>query len=388
MAFLTTKTIKGRPYLYVQWSWREGGKVKTDGRYIAPVDPDTGEIHLPEGKTPQEVYAQTRESFLNGRDVVPPLDGDAALSRQSRKPPPEKMPPIPAKLNLAKPSSRRTAKPDQKRTAKPAFRGKSELSLRVNLKFAKLGISKYSLEQRHRKHEQILNGAKLNANTAPRIIMRHGLRHKVRYFAPQNVIAVSVGRFGKGTANRARANFGRALAEAKLKTLEAQSLDAFKALTLHTQSHQKQTRIALRKYLYSTNGRERFTKALAVKMFGTISPLRISRNKRLPASHLGLSEYGNRSDWREDTVLLLMEVERHKEGYRGALNETKAELGKAKASLRYANKQGFSIAKLAKGKRMSWGFRRRREVRRAEARVTLQQIRLERLNGLREVFRF
>ena len=195
------------------------------------------------------------------------------------------------------------------------------------------------------------------------------------------------GRFGKGTANRARAGFRRALADAKLQALKTQNPDAYTALTLHARTAQKETLRALRKYLMNGNGRGRLAKALAVKLFGVIDPIRTGRSGILPAAHLGLSEYGNRSDAMEDTALLLVEIEAHQDGYRGALNATKSELRKARAAVTRAKGQGFSFAKLAKGERVRWGYRRRRELRRAEARAALHQIRLERLNRLRAAFR-
>jgi len=74
---------------------------------------------------------------------------------------------------------------------------------------------------------------------------------------------------------------------------------------------------------------------------------------------------GDRSDWFEDTALLLMDIEQHRKGYSGVLNDTKAELAKAKGTLTRSENQGFSLKKLVMSERMSWGFRRRREIRRA-----------------------
>lgn len=195
------------------------------------------------------------------------------------------------------------------------------------------------------------------------------------------------GRYGKGTANRARAGFRRALADAKLHALKTQSPNAYRALTLQAETAQRATRLELRKYLLSGNGRGRLAKALTVKLFGVIDPIRTGRSGTLPAAHLGLSEYGNRSDAIEDTALLLAEIAAHNKGYRGTLNATKSELRKARAALTRAKSQGFSLGKLAKGARMRWGHSRRREVHRAEARAALHQIRLERLNSLRAAFR-
>jgi len=88
MPYYVTKKIKGRPYLYLQWSWREAGKVKTDNLYLAPIDHDTGEVVLPDGKTPDDIRAEIREAFLNGRNAAPPDSVEIALSRQNNPPPP------------------------------------------------------------------------------------------------------------------------------------------------------------------------------------------------------------------------------------------------------------------------------------------------------------
>lgn len=38
MTYRVIKTIKGRRYIYEQRTWREGARVRTQGRYIGPVD--------------------------------------------------------------------------------------------------------------------------------------------------------------------------------------------------------------------------------------------------------------------------------------------------------------------------------------------------------------
>ncbi|MGB0844579.1 MAG: hypothetical protein ACPGVN_07565, partial [Alphaproteobacteria bacterium] len=296
MTYYVTKTIKGRPYLYLQWSWRAGGKVKTDNVYIAPLDPSTGTVDLPDDKTPKEVYAETREAFLNGLSIDAPEPKKAAIKTPPapRKPPPETMPPIPDKFQPSEPRSKGGNKPDKK----PARRVKSSdddaLTLHAAIHFDELKISPHSIEQRHLKHLRFLHAAGLDEHAAPAISMTHGIQHKVRFFPRQNVIAIRTPRRGKGVANGLRENFSRALALSKLHALQAQIPDVYEALTLHGKTLQKQTKTELRKYLLSTNGRRKRTKALAVKMFGSIEPIRKGRSGKVPAASLGLSDYGNR----------------------------------------------------------------------------------------------
>src|SRR5262249_21647010 len=45
--YVVIKTIKGRQYRYLQTSWREGSRVRTESRYIGPVD---GLVSAPAGK--------------------------------------------------------------------------------------------------------------------------------------------------------------------------------------------------------------------------------------------------------------------------------------------------------------------------------------------------
>jgi len=44
VAYHVIKRVKGRSYLYLQESFREGGGVRTRSKYIGAVDPDTGEL--------------------------------------------------------------------------------------------------------------------------------------------------------------------------------------------------------------------------------------------------------------------------------------------------------------------------------------------------------
>jgi len=39
MAYIVVKTIKGRQYRYLQRSWREGGKVRTESKCLGPLSP-------------------------------------------------------------------------------------------------------------------------------------------------------------------------------------------------------------------------------------------------------------------------------------------------------------------------------------------------------------
>ena len=39
MAYIVVKTIKGRQYRYLQRSWREGGKVRTESKCLGPLAP-------------------------------------------------------------------------------------------------------------------------------------------------------------------------------------------------------------------------------------------------------------------------------------------------------------------------------------------------------------
>jgi hypothetical protein len=41
----TIKTIKGRPYLYRQRTWREGGRVRSQSQYVGPID-----VAMPAGR--------------------------------------------------------------------------------------------------------------------------------------------------------------------------------------------------------------------------------------------------------------------------------------------------------------------------------------------------
>ena len=53
----TIKTIKGRPYLYRQRTWREGGRVRSQTQYVGPIDlaGPTGRPELPETRRRRKI---------------------------------------------------------------------------------------------------------------------------------------------------------------------------------------------------------------------------------------------------------------------------------------------------------------------------------------------
>lgn len=342
--------------MYRQRSYREDGKVKTKAEYLCPLDPLSMQPLTAKSNTPDHVVAAIRERFESG--------------------PEQKTAPSPAP---AKPKGTRPRKATKNR---PVF---SPLALQSNLNFTALRLSPFALERRYKAHQHILHRLGIDPEHIPTISLRRGFVHRVRYWRSRNHLFVRVVN-SKGAASKTRANFGRAMAEAKMLTLETGSSRAYKDLSLHLADQQRATLLELRKYLMATNARQKFTRMLALKTFGWIDPIRMGRSKIMTAKKLGLSAYGNRGSWREDAVLLLAELEQHPSGWRGVLSETQAELKAAHGTLRRANVQGFSLGDYLHGKRMSWGFRKRREIRRAEARVELQRLRLDKIKLLAAAF--
>jgi hypothetical protein len=58
------KTIKGHRYEYLQRTWREGKKVRTESRYIGPAAPEG------DGTTPPNERVNTTEEIHSGAGDV------------------------------------------------------------------------------------------------------------------------------------------------------------------------------------------------------------------------------------------------------------------------------------------------------------------------------
>lgn len=94
--YLVKKRIRGRLYLYRQWSWREGGKVKTKTRCLGPLGEGDGPSFgsKEKGVTPQkegqsqsqlpaEVIPELAESELDAQLEINPFASEIAASKRT-----------------------------------------------------------------------------------------------------------------------------------------------------------------------------------------------------------------------------------------------------------------------------------------------------------------
>lgn len=76
MAYIVTKTIKGRDYRYLQRSYRDGGRVRTQSVYLGPAN---GE--------PRRKNLLARIGEVIALNLQPPEVGEATLARFAAAPP-------------------------------------------------------------------------------------------------------------------------------------------------------------------------------------------------------------------------------------------------------------------------------------------------------------
>lgn len=115
--YSVVKTINGRPYLYRQRTWREGGKVRTESQYVGAFG---GDGHGGGQAVARSIEQEQEhvENTLEGLDLPDPTPSTTTAEKTTTK----------------KPTVRRRGRPPRKPPVEPSQTFKSRAALyRVNV---------------------------------------------------------------------------------------------------------------------------------------------------------------------------------------------------------------------------------------------------------------
>jgi len=352
MPYPVIKTVKGRPYLYLQESYWDHGQVRTRSEYIGPIDPTTGEVH-----TSKDVFDPlVLEPFLRQRlDVWKTLSlgfSEVQPDQPSAPRPPPASSPQPPRLHI------------------PALPSAASLSrLRIDLDTEAYRLSRHSLEQDYRQCARRLLALGIPEERWPRLRLTSGRTLRIRRQRLEDAWVVQAPWAWWPTRpdrEKVREAFRQALGRVEIEALRRGRPDRYAQLSLGFSESHKQTSALLFRYLWHVRGSS--YRLLALWFFSLMHPV-----GSVPAERLGLSHYGSRRSWEDEAAALYAEVLRY--GRDKLRSRIGANLARARATVRQIAAQGRL--------RRCW---RRGELKRAEARIALLQAQQRKLALLLSVF--
>lgn len=269
MPYQVIKKIKGHSYRYEQSTYREGGKVRTISRYIGPANSETSSAGT--------VTHQADQVTLRAEEALQPTE-QAQISRESA--------------------------PEQE---------KEKLTLQNNPVEVRADLGKHKISE---------TALQVESRRFLGFLMRKGLD-------PAKIAPVSVSK-GPGVATKpkgrgytvtvprkrqkgARGEFWhtyrKTLARVYLDAIEEQDPRYFGGLKQNLSEAYRRQNVAISAYILHSKRSEVFKIGLTLHFLYT-KMVSAWTQAHLAPEKIGLADYGQRRDWREDTAALMADIQR------------------------------------------------------------------------------
>ena len=300
VAYQVIKRIKGHYYLYEQRTYREGGKVRTESRYIGPASPADVQRYGrskkadSSGHTPAAVDAPNTEHEPPSPAEIPRADENAAQRPESSVEP-------------QGPPTRARAFGDASRVNTTNNPSSPAQSLDVQINLSKYKISERSLHAEHEAFVKRLRRVGLDTSAMPAIKLKHGgqVGHKKEVFGGSYVVTLP--KHQRGQRTKFKDAFSKSLARAGLEVLCRQQPEKYLRLSEAFDESFRRTQEALDAYILYSADRNRRYKALALKWWGNVAQLR----KNIPDPRkVGLVDYSRRKSWDDELVTVMAALQR------------------------------------------------------------------------------
>lgn len=315
MSYTVVKWVKGHPYLYRQTSFREGKSVRTVSTYLGPAG--DGAVSGGTGGSADTPSATTTAVAPRAEGVVLPTPS-----------PPPKSPTLSA----------------------------DRLTITANLE--RLGISERSLCYHYTEAMRRLAAAGIDPASVPPVVVRYGIQVGVKS-RWRGGYAVTLPFGARVKARAVRDAYHRAVAQACLDAMHQQQPEVYARLSLQMDASFHATNAAAIRFVTNTRMRGALAWALTLRFFGIAHALKW-KGGGIDARTIGLPEYGDRGDWRDEASAVLGGV--LAKGYGPSWRAHQRDYGKA-----------IAAAKAAERAYLATGFFGRRAARRkwqrAQARV-------------------
>lgn len=195
MAYRVVKWVNGRPYAYLQRSFREGPTVRTVSEYLGPVDPT---------EVPRAAKVRKPE---NGRAAPGGVARPAAGEARSEP---------------AAPAGTRTG----------IVRAVAEERIRFDSRLARKGLSERVARRQHANMIATLANLGIPSDRVPPVVVRYGSTLAVKPRWWRGGFVVTVPRFDRVKQRDVRAAYRLALGRATLETLRTERPELFARFSL------------------------------------------------------------------------------------------------------------------------------------------------------------
>lgn len=286
MAYRVTKWVKGKPYAYLQRSFREKGHVRTVSEYLGPLAGDGHGSQTPANTNP---------------------DNPPALPATPTTPQPVER----KKLSLHGPAPTPTD------------------GLRISARLDRAGLSERTMRHQHAAVIRSLARIGIPSECVPPVIVRHGsgLAVKPRWW--RGGFVVTLPRFERTRGPDARAAYGLALGRASLEAIRTEKPETYARLSVVMDASFRSTNANVLQFVKSSNHRDAWTWGVCLRFFGYANPIRGRE-----ATALGLTDYGSRKAWDDEAAAVLSRVLTR--GWAATSEQAASEARKAAATERRA----------------------------------------------------
>ena len=254
MAYRVIKWVKGHPYLYEQRSFRVGGQVRTESKYLGAASPADVQVYSRTKKTRDRVASTLSESpeTATSAEVTEAgtrIETSAATKSKASA----------DRSGVTPATSSRTITPTRKKKAKvittsiapgaalPTFESK------VDLQGKKIGQRALEVEQAN--FLKRLEKTGLDVSTFPQITLKYGGRvtHK-RTLSGSYVVTLR--KHGRGQRTQFKDVFSKALVRAGLEMVKQQQPETYLQLAEEFDSSFRKTQDLIRTFMLKSKDRK------------------------------------------------------------------------------------------------------------------------------------
>ncbi len=258
MPYQVIKTIKGRSYLYEQETFREGQKVKTVSRYIGACD-GAGKATSKAVQLAITVPPEVKEN-----------DSQAKYVSEEKPQPPK-------------------------------------LTLQITTDLKGNHISQPALERNYDDITHQMQRQEIKAEHIKPLVLVKGFSFKYKSLRKQNKISIPKANV-RGTRAKVWRSFHLANAHSYLDGLQKSDPQRFTGLQQHLETSYRKQNKAIAAHIMNSNRKDVYNIGLTLH-FMYSKMVSAWTQRKFQAENFGLSNYEDRSSWRDDAALLMAEIQ-------------------------------------------------------------------------------
>lgn len=314
--YRVTKTIGGRAYVYAQRTYREGGKVRTENRYIGPASAAAGTGEAPRSQMPA---ARPKTAIPADEAVIidEVITTTNAPSRDASSP-------------IDDYTETRTLKQHIKQ---PSY----TLPLHLRFNAERYNISGRGLTAEHERVTKRMQMMGLVTEQLPPIVLNVSAKVGMRRRRLRGGYVVTMARHvrpGTGGRNAFRREYRKALAHRWLDQIEQQRPLYFEVIRTEMNDAYRHAKWEMTKFILNSSLKGKLAITLHILWTGQMPP---TLRKRYDPQSFGMMDDDRRRGWRDDAAKVIGEVIQR--GYPETVARTAQRWKKADSAVRRAERE-------------------------------------------------